>query len=183
MRDFLMASLALLVATALSGAAAAQTTVGDKDDQIVITGCVMASGQHHTQGPRSMLVWSKGNVYLDAAATDIKPADTIDRPVGTGGPHASVFYWIEDENDFAKYVGRRVEIVGELSDRLKKGEVEVRNKGQFTELEFDAGGREAKARVPSDWLGPQTPGKNAEFDVMVRTVDVEKVTVVGACAR
>lgn len=32
------------------------------------------------------------------------------------------------------------------------------------------------------WLGPATGSKDAEFDVAVRTVDVEKVTVLGSCA-
>ncbi len=190
MRAFSTASLALLLTllltTALTGAAGqtngAKKTTGDRDDQIVITGCVMHTIQNHTQGPRSMIVWSKGDVYLETATTEFRPADTIDKPIGTGGVHAPVFYWIDDEDDFGKYVGRRVEIVGELSDRLKKGAVEIRAKGAFTELEFDAGGKEAKARVPSQWLAPDTPGKNSEFDVIVRTVDVEKVTPLGDCA-
>jgi hypothetical protein len=82
-----------------------------------------------------------------------------------------------------KHAGQRVEIVGELSSELDKGEFEVEHKGPFTEIEFDVGSREAKVQVPSSWLGPLTPGKDAEFDVVVRTVDVEKVTALGACRR
>jgi hypothetical protein len=187
MRGVVMTGLAAALATILTGAAAARTqdtrkTVGDHDDQIVISGCVMRGIEHNTQGPRSMLVWSKGDVYLETATTQFKPADTIDTPIGTGGAHAPVFYWIDDEDDFGKYLGSQVEIVGELRDRLKKGAVELRKKGAFTEIEFDAGGKEAKARVPSQWLAPDTPSKNSRFDVIVRTVDVETVTPLGPCA-
>ena len=188
MRCVVSAGLAAVLATAVAGAAFAQTgskttrtPVGDRDDQIVITGCVMRGIENNTQGPRSMLVWSKGDVYLETAATQFKPSDTIDRPIGTGGVHAPVFYWIDDDDDFGKYLGSQVEIVGEMSDRLKKGDVELRRKGAFTEIEFNAGGREAKARVPSQWLAPDTPAKNSRFDVVVRTVDVEKVTPLGPC--
>ena len=186
MRGVVMAAIAAALATALTGAAAAQTkntrnTVGDRNDQLVITGCVMRGIENNTQGPRSMLVWSRGDVYLETATTEFKPSDTIDRAIGTGGIHAPVFYWIDDEDDFGKYVGSQVEIVGELSERLKKGDVELRKKGAFTEIEFDAGGKEAKARVPSQWLAPDTPAKNVRYDVVVRMVDVEKVTPLGPC--
>jgi hypothetical protein len=92
-----------------------------------------------------------------------------------------VFYWIDDENDFSKHAGHEVEIVGEISDELKNGEFEVENRGAFTELEFEVGGRETKVMVPSAWLSSQTPGKDAEFNIVVRTVDVEKVTPIGPC--
>ena len=182
MRAFSTASLALVLAMFLGTAAGAQKKVGDKDDQIVITGCVMRAIANNTQGPRSMLVWSKGDVYLETATTEFRPADTIDKPIGTGGVHAPVFYWIDDEDDIGRYAGHRVEIVGELGDRLKKGAVEIHKKGAFTEIEFDTGGKDAKARVPSQWLAPDTQAKDTAFDVLVRTVDVEKVTIVGECA-
>jgi hypothetical protein len=189
MRYVLSAGLAAVLATAIGGAALAETgpqttrtPVGDRDDQIIITGCVMRGIENNTQGPRSMLVWSKGDVYLETATTEFKSSDTIDKAIGTGGVHAPVFYWIDDEDDFGKYLGSQVEIVGELNDRLKKGDVELRKKGAFTEIAFDAGGREAKARVPSQWLAPDTPNKNARFEVIVRTVDVENVTPLGPCA-
>jgi hypothetical protein len=92
-----------------------------------------------------------------------------------------VFYWIDDENDFAKFAGQRVEIVGELSDALSDAEIQIKQDGAFTEIEFDAGGREATARIPTAWLGPSTRGRDVEVDVSVRTVDVEDVTVMGPC--
>jgi hypothetical protein len=165
----------------LPAAAVAQTPAGDRDDQFVVRGCVMPTSDIRTDVPQSLFLWSRGEVYLAYPDTRFKPAETA-RPVGTTGVFMPVFYWIDDENDFAKYKGQRVEIVGELSDDFKKGEIEITQKDNFTEIEFEVKGREAKARVPSDWFGPQTRGKNSEFDVAVRTVDVEKVTVLGSCA-
>jgi hypothetical protein len=169
---------------ALSSVEGQQVPAGDFDDQVIITGCVMSAGDRGTSGPRSIIVWSKGDVYLETARVQHRPSEhAAGTPIGTGGTHATVFYWIDDENDFASHVGHRVEIVGELGDTLETGEIEVETDGPVTELEFDAGGREATARVPSGWLGPLTPGKDAEFDIVLRTVDVEKVTVVEPCSR
>jgi hypothetical protein len=70
-------------------------------------------------------------------------------------------------------------IVGRRSDELDEAEIEIKHEGEFTSIEFDAGGREAKARVPTSWFGPATRGKDIDVDVAVRTVDVEKVTVIG----
>lgn len=168
---------AFLTVFTLAGSAQ-QTPAGDKDDQAVITGCVMESGYKGTAGPRSLIVWSKGNVYFETAIVQTRPAE---RPAGTAGIRDMLFYWIDDENDFSKHAGQQVEIVGEISDELRKGEFEVNNRGAFTELEFEVGGRETKVLVPSAWLSSQTPGKDAEFDIVVRTVDVEKVTALGSC--
>jgi hypothetical protein len=176
MRTWLFIAAFLTVFT-LVGSAYQQRPAGDHDDQAVITGCVMPSGHKDTTGPRSLIVWSKGDVYLETAIVQTKPSE---RSVGTSGAREMVFYWIDDENDFSKHAGHQVEIVGEISD-VKSGEFEVNHEGAFTELEFEVGGRETSARVPSAWLASQTPGKDADFHIVVRTVDVEKVTVLGDC--
>lgn len=171
---------ALILVSAGTASAQQGRAAGDKDDQFVITGCVMRSGDFRSAPAQSMFVWSRGDVYLASPSTRVKPSETA-RPIGTTGTQKPVFYWLDDENDFAKYVGQRVEIVGELSDELDDAEIELENKGEFTEIEFDAGGREATARIPTSWLGPSTRGRDIEVDVSVRTVDVEKVTVMGPC--
>ena len=171
--------MGLLCATVFAATVSAQ--VGDRDDQFIARGCVTPAGDVRLSGAQSLFLWSRGDVYLAYPDTRFRPAETA-RPVGTTGRFMPVFYWIDDENDFAKYVGQRVEIVGELSDDLDKGELEINHQGDFTELEFEVNGREATARIPRAWLGPATGGKDAEFDVAVRTVDVEKVTVLGSCA-
>ena len=164
-----------------AGAASAQTKpAGDKDDQFVITGCVTRSSDARTAGPHSMMVWSRGDVYLSSPTTRVKPSETA-RPVGTAGAPGTVFYWLDDENDFAKYAGQRVEIIGELSDEIDRAEIELKTEGEFTEVEFDAGGREATARIPSSWFGPAVRGKDLEADITFRSVDVEKVNPMGPC--
>lgn len=171
---------AVAIAAAMGLPAAAQQRAGDKDDQVVITGCVMRSGDDKTSGPRSLLVWSRGNVYLESASTQTKPSEAA-RPIGTAGLHEVIFYWIDDENDLQPYAGHQVEIVGELSDKLEKGEFEVDHNNPFTEIEFTVNGRETEVQVPSSWLGPGTDAKDAEFDILVRTIDVEKVSSLGMC--
>jgi len=175
----LFLGVALLALAA--GSASAQTKpAGDKDDQFVITGCVMRSQDVRTAGPHSMMVWSKGDVYLSSPSIRLKPSETA-RPVGTAGSPGTIFYWLDDEDDFARYAGQRVEIVGELSDEIDHGEIEMKSEGEFTEVEFDAGGREAKAKIPTSWFGPASRGKDIEADIAFRTIDVEKVNPMGPC--
>jgi hypothetical protein len=175
----LLVALGAVIA-ALPGAAGAQTRAGDNDDQFVVTGCVTPSRDVRIgTGPHSLFVWSRGDVYLASPDAKFKPAE----PVGTTGTFVPVFYWIDDENDFEKYVGQRVEVVGEMSDRLRQGELEMTHDNGFTELEFEVGGREATARVPRAWFGPalREGATEIEADVTVRTVDVETVTPLGPC--
>ena len=173
-----LAAAALL--TVLPTSASAQARSGDKDDQFVVSGCVTPSRDVRIgTGPQSLFIWSRGDVYLGSPTGNFKPSE----PVGTTGRFIPVFYWIDDENDFAKHVGQRVEIVGEMSGNVRKGELEIKHDNGFTELEFEVGGREATARVPRAWFGPtvRENAQDADLDVLVRTVDVEKVTVLGPC--
>lgn len=172
--------LTLAMACAVAPVAAAQAPAGDRDDQLVVTGCVTAAGDVRNAGPQSIFLWSRGDVYLAFPDVRFRPSERA-RPVGTAGTFLPVVYWIDDENDFARHVGHRVEIVGELDDEFDTGELEIHRDGDVTEIEFDMGGREAKARIPTAWFGPQTRGRERALDLMVRTVDVEKVTVLGAC--
>jgi hypothetical protein len=174
---FLAAALVLVSAATAS---AQQAPAGDKNDQFVITGCVTPSADFRSAPAQSMFVWSRGDVYLASPSTRVKPSETA-RPIGTTGTPGPVFYWLDDENDFAKYAGQHVEIVGELSDELDDAEIEIESEGDFTEIEFEVGGREASARIPTSWLGPSTRGRDLKVDVAVRTVDVENVTVMGPC--
>jgi hypothetical protein len=179
-----LVSTAALVAAVAVPVAAQQRPAGNDDDQIVMTGCVVQAGRDNQSGPRTLLVWSKGDVFLDAVSTTVKPSETGGIPVGTSGPAAPIFYWIDDEDDFTRHVGQRIELVGELSDELDKGEFKVDHKDDgFTEIEVKVDGREATARVPSAWLGAATPARDTEFDIIVRRIDVEKVTPLGPCSR
>jgi hypothetical protein len=166
---FCAAAVASLVCTA---AAQRPANVGDQDDQVVIRGCVMKAGAHHSSGPRTLLVWSGGDVYLESATIDLKPSEGG----GVAQPAVPVFYWLDDEDDFAKYAGKRVEIVGELGGEIKKGELEIDHKDDYTKVEFKMRSKEVSARIPTAWLGP-APKKDSELNILVRPVDVEKVNV------
>ena len=172
--------ITVVLACALTTVAAAQAPTGDRDEQFVATGCVTPATDVRAAGPQSISLWSRGDVYLSFPDVRFRPSETA-RPVGTTGVFLPVVYWIDDENDFAGHVGQRVEIVGELSDEFDKGELEFEHEGDVTKIEFEVNGREASARIPTAWLGPQTAGRDVELDVLVRTVDVEKVTVLGPC--
>src|SRR5688500_11359877 len=78
---FLAAAMVMLTA---SSASAQTTPAGDKDDQFVIAGCVTRATNVRAAGPHSMMVWSKGDVYLASPSTRVKPSETA-RPVGTAG--------------------------------------------------------------------------------------------------
>jgi len=169
-----------LTAAALSSATIlAQERAGDKDDQIVVTGCVTRAADVRTISPHGPFVWSKGDFYLASPVVKGKPSGT-GTAVGTTGTNRLLFYWIDDDDDFARYDRHQVEVVGELSDELEKGEVEVKHRDNAVEIEFDVRNREALARIPVSWFGTRL--RDNEFDVAVRAVDVEKVTVLGACA-
>ena len=107
----LFLSGALVLVSAGTASAQQGRGAGDKDDQFVITGCVMRSGDFRSAPAQSMFVWSRGDVYLASPTARVKPSETA-RPIGTTGTPGPVFYWLDDENDFAKYAGQRVEIVG-----------------------------------------------------------------------
>jgi hypothetical protein len=175
-----VAGAAAVLMLAASGASAQTQPAGDKDDQFVITGCVTRSADVRTAEPHSMMVWSKGDVYLASPSTRVKPSETAG-PAGTAGAPGTVFYWLDDENDFAKYAGQRVEIIGELSDEIDHADIEMKTEEDFTEVVFDAGGRESKARIPTSWLGPAVRGRDFEADIAFRSVDVEKVNLLGPC--
>jgi hypothetical protein len=71
-----------------------------------------------------------------------------------------------------------------MSDRAKDAEVEFNaQKDNTTVVEIKKGGKERKALVPTSWLGPALQGKDFKQHLSVRTIDVEKVTPLGACVK
>jgi hypothetical protein len=159
--------LALMIATA--GAVAQEPSVRVKGDNITIRGCV------GRQSPGSglaqpTLVWTRSDIMLSNAMSVQAGAQTAltDR----------VFYWLEDEEDLTKYVGQQVEIKGDLGD-FKKGEVELKRDGEFTNIEMKLGGKKEKARVPTAWLG--TKADEGDITIVSRKVDVDQVKRLGAC--
>lgn len=165
-----LASAALALSLG-SAAFAQQPSVTVRGDDITIRGCVgrAAPGSALTQ---PSLVWTRSDIMLSNAMSigGAAPSSLADR----------VFYWLEDEEDLAKHVGQQVEVKGELED-FKKGEVELKRDGEFTNIEMKLGGKKEKARVPTAWLG--APRGESDVDIISRKIDVDKVTVIGACER
>jgi hypothetical protein len=171
------ATLATAVATAAlsfslgTAAFAQQPSVSVRGDDITIRGCVGRA----TPGAglaQPSLVWTRSDIMLSNAMSvgGAAPSSLADR----------VFYWLDDEDDLAKHVGQQVEIKGDLGD-FKKGEIEMKRDGEFTNIELKLGGKTEKARVPTAWLG--TSAREREVDIISRKVDVDKVKVIGACER
>jgi hypothetical protein len=163
----------------LSAAAGAQAQVADPDDQFVVQGCVMLTSDFQPNGT-PLFVLSRG-LYLKSPDTQLRPGDAR----ASDGTHmlVPVFYWIddEDEDEVARFIGQRVEVVGALTDDLDKGKIDIDHHGDFTDIEFKVNGDKVQVRVLRAWLGPAAADEDAEFDVAVRTVDVERVTPLGPC--
>ena len=145
-------------------------------DDITIRGCVRQAGTLPQTAPE-MLVWSRSDIMM-AGVTAAGP--NAPSPVGTTGVAGRVVYWLDDEEDLAKYVGQEVEIEGELDD-FEEGQIEIERHGEFVEIELDLDGKEEKARVPISWLGQTVVDEEREIDIVARRIDVESVRVLGAC--
>jgi hypothetical protein len=162
---------ALVCCIATAALAGQQPSVVVNDDDITIRGCVTRAAPEPLES-QHVLVWTRGDIMLSSAMTVHagQPAAVVQR----------VFYWLEDEDDLARHVGQMVEVKGELGS-FETGELEIERDGAFTNIELELDGKTEKARVPTAWLGPaRTEG---EFDIAMRKVDVDDVTVVGPCQR
>jgi hypothetical protein len=150
--------------------AAQRPSVVVHDDDITIRGCIgrVPSGYVAAQ---PALVWTRSDIMLmNAIAIQAgQPAPLTER----------VFYWLEDGDDLSKHLGQMVEVKGDLGD-FKKGELEIKRDGEFTNIELKLGGKTDRARLPTAWLG--APAGEGEFDIVSRKIDVDDVKVLGACA-
>lgn len=104
--------------------------------------------------------------------------------VGTTGGFTTVFYWLEGRGDLKEHIGHRVEIEGDLKGNLKEGEIKIERKDRWTEVSVKAGGRTMTYNVPHTSVVPDPDrDKTQKADILVRRVEVEKVTMLGAaCA-
>jgi hypothetical protein len=159
--------VALALVCALRGTAAA--------DDIKLTGCLVRA----QDGDGYLLT----NVPGDAAWQ--RPGDAIiaPGPVGTSGTVASVLYWLEKKGTLNDHVGHYVEIEGKLQGDLKDGQIKVKPKDQWTEVEIEADGRSMKAQVPRSLLIVPEQGES-KLDVLVRRVEPQRIRMLAAvCGR
>lgn len=160
-------AIALVMVVAARGAAA--------DDEIRLSGCLVR-GQ---DGDGYLLT----NVPGEAAWQ--RPGDAIvaPGPVGTSGTVASVLYWLEKKDGLDDHVGHYVEVEGILQGDLKDGQIKVKPKDQWTEVEIDADGKSMKAQVPRSVLIIPDRG-DSKLDVLVRRVEPQRVRMLAAvCGR
>jgi hypothetical protein len=162
---------ALGLSTSLSAAAAAR---GQDDKDVTLKGCLVkgegdGSGYLLTNTPAEP-DWQR------SADTNLQPG-----AVGTSGGFESVFYWLDGDNDLKTNIGHQVEIRGDLKGDLKDGEIRIDRKDNWTELTVKSDGRSMKANVPNASMFPSPrEEKDRKVHVLVRKVDVEKVTMLSA---
>jgi hypothetical protein len=170
-------TVAALCACALAAAApvpGALAAGGLDDNDVTLKGC-LAKGEGDGAG------YLLTNTMADPALRQSADAKIEPSSVGTTGGFASVFYWLDGNDDLKKNIGHEVEITGELKGDLKEGEIKLDRKDTWTEMTVKADGRTMKANVPnaSVFAAPgQDPDRKA--DVLVRKVDVEKVRMLAA---
>ena len=167
---------AALFSTAVAYPLAAQQQMVVVDgDNITITGCLARVTGSPSIAPSS-LVWSRGDLMLASAAA---AGANVAVPVGTTGVNGRVFYWLDEEEDLAKYIGKNVRIRGEVDD-FEKGEIEIDRDGDYAEVKLEFDGKEEELRIPMTFLG-RGIRDDVEFDIVARKVDVDDVDVLGPC--
>jgi hypothetical protein len=165
---------ALAVAIALAGAAELRVDAQDKD--VKLTGCVVrgedGDGYLLTNGPGEP-AWQR------SADANVSPG-----AVGTSGAFATVFYWLDEDDELEKHVGHFVEVEGEVEGDLEDGEIKIDRKDDWTEIEVESDGDHLKARVPHSSVFA-APGRDSDrnLNVLVRRVDVERVKLIDAACR
>ena len=166
-----LCACAMALSTPLVGGAAAR---GLEDSDITLKGCLV-KGDGDGAGYLLTNTMSEPG-WQRSADAKVEPS-----AVGTTGGFASVFYWLDDNDDLGKNIGHQVEITGDLKGDLKEGEIKLDRKDKWTEMTVKSDGRTMKANVPNASIYP-APGADKDQDsrVLVRRVDVEKVTMLGA---
>jgi hypothetical protein len=170
-RALTIALIAAATVTTVGGMnTAVQATGGD--EKIKLNGCLVKA-----DGDDGYLIT---NLPSEPGSTtaDRNPTTTA---IGTTGAYSTVFYWLKNDDDLKKNVGRRVEIEGELKGDIKEGEIKVDRKDNWTELEVKSGGDKMKAKVPNAYIfADPSRDKDRKLSTLVRKVDVDHVKMVSA---
>lgn len=162
------ATMATVIAALLVGSS---VTVGA--DPLKLSGCLVR-GQG--DDPGYLLVNSRSLTPPDG-----ERARTAESPnaIGTSRAGATVFYWLDNDDDLKPHVGHEVEIEGEVEGDAKDGKIELERKAQWTELKIESDGREMTAQVPHALLfAPQEHERSMR--VLVRRVEADKVRMLSA---
>jgi hypothetical protein len=164
-------AIAAFAAASMVSLGAQQSGISVDKDDVVIRGCVTRA-ERYTPVERMPLVWSKNDILVTVQEGG-RPA--------SANPAGRLLYWLDDE-DLTDQIGKSVEIKGDLED-VKKGDVEIERKDDFTTIELKFAGKTEKARIPTPWFNAGRDGEDREYQVAVQRVDVEDVRVLGTCDR
>ena len=173
MTSFRKLSYALCVATFISGVFA-MNTARITADSVKLSGCLIKG-----EGNGGFLLI---NPPMEPGASSASPSAVAPGSMGTTAMFANVFYWIEKDDDLTPHIGHRVEIEGDTKGDVKKGEMKMERKDQWTELEVKSNGKEIKARVPNTSV-VAGHDHDKKIDVLVRRLDAEKVRMLDAMCR
>jgi hypothetical protein len=145
------------------------------DDDVTLKGCLVKG---EGDGSGYLLTNAPAMPTLQRSSADSKIEPTT---VGTSGGFESVFYWLDGDNDLKKNIGHQVEVKGEVKGDIKDGEIKLDRKDNWTEMKIKSDGREMTAKVPNASLMPAPhEDKDVKSHVLVRKVDVSKVTMLAA---
>lgn len=169
------AAAVLLSATVALPLSAQQPTVTIEGDNITITGCFARVTASPSMAPTS-LIWSRGDLMLAGAAA---AGASVAVPVGTTGMSDRVFYWLNNEEDMSRHLGKRVRITGEVDD-FQKGEIEIDRDGDFANVKLELDNQDEEIRIPMHFLGRGIKD-DVDIDIVARKVDVDDVDVLGPC--
>jgi hypothetical protein len=143
------------------------------DKTVKLTGCLVRGDG---DGAGYLLINPPTDASLNSPDRQVRPS-----VVGTSGDYATIFYWLDGDDDLREHIGHRVEVDGELKDNVKDGEIKTERKENWTEIEVKADGRTMKAQVPNASLFPASDrDKERKSEILVRRVDVERVRMIGA---
>jgi hypothetical protein len=168
-----LAVTALLVCTFVMTVCAAASAGDAQDKRVKLSGCLIRGDG---DGAGYLLANPPTEPMLNSPGRQVTPS-----VLGTSGDYATIFYWLDGDDDLRQHVGHRVEVEGDLREDVKDGEITTERKENWTELTVKADGRTMKAQVPNTSIFPATNrDKTRKGDILVRRVDVERVRMLGA---
>jgi len=164
-----------LLAAMTVGVAALNSSVqaSGRDEKIKLNGCLIKADN----GDGYLIT----NLPTEPGSSSAANRSVTTDAIGTAGSFSPVFYWLRNDDDLKKNVGRRVEIEGELKGDIKEGEIKLDRKDNWTELEVKSDGQDMKAKVPNAYIFPDpTRDKDRKISAIVRKVDVDHVKMLAA---
>ncbi len=142
-------------------------------ESVKLTGCLIRG---EGNGAGFLLI----NAPMEPGAASMSDKRAVSPgSMGTTAMFANVFYWLDKDDDLTPHIGHRVEIEGDTKGDVKKGEMKIERKDQWTEIEVKSSGREMKARVPNASV-VAGPDADKKIDVLVRRLDADKVRMLDA---